>query len=71
MTEDGKKALVTLSNGDMRKVLNVLQVSGEKGMENTILGNGHQQMVYRYTPVVNYEWSVLKDFKKNIQRSQA
>ena len=27
VTEDGKKALVTLANGDMRKVLNILQVS--------------------------------------------
>lgn len=26
VTEDGKKALVTLANGDMRKVLNILQV---------------------------------------------
>jgi len=26
VTEDGKKALMTLANGDMRKVLNVLQV---------------------------------------------
>jgi len=26
VTEDGKKALITLANGDMRKVLNVLQV---------------------------------------------
>lgn len=25
ITEDGKKALLTLANGDMRKVLNVLQ----------------------------------------------
>lgn len=25
VTEDGKKALLTLANGDMRKVLNVLQ----------------------------------------------
>lgn len=25
VTEDGKKALMTLSNGDMRKVINVLQ----------------------------------------------
>jgi len=26
VSEDGKKALVTLANGDMRKVLNILQV---------------------------------------------
>jgi len=26
VTEDGKKALITLANGDMRKVLNILQV---------------------------------------------
>ena len=29
MTEDGKKALITLANGDMRKVLNVLQVGSD------------------------------------------
>ena len=42
VTEDGKKALVTLANGDMRKVLNILQV-GTYQVEThlDILKNGY------------------------------
>lgn len=45
VTEDGKKALLTLANGDMRKVLNVLQSSSmaysEVNEDNVYLCVGH------------------------------
>ena len=36
VTEDGKKALITLANGDMRKVLNVLQVRSNTPFQHTL-----------------------------------
>lgn len=45
MTEDGKRALIKLANGDMRKVLNVLQstwmASKNVTEENVYLCVGH------------------------------
>jgi len=71
ITEDGKEALMTLSQGDMRKVLNILQscymAFGEVTEDNVYTCTGHP-LRSDITNIVN--WSLNEDFSsayKNIQ----
>jgi len=71
ITEDGKQALMTLSQGDMRKVINILQscnmAFGEVTEDNVYTCTGHP-LRSDITNIVN--WSLNEDFStayKNIQ----
>ena len=71
ITEDGKQALMTLSQGDMRKVINILQscnmAFGEVTEDNVYTCTGHP-LKSDITNIVN--WSLNEDFStayKNIQ----
>merc|ERR1712083_325046 len=71
ITEDGKEALMTLSQGDMRKVINILQscnmAFGEVTEDNVYTCTGHP-LRSDITNIVN--WSLNEDFStafKNIQ----
>jgi len=71
ITEDGKEALMTLSQGDMRKVINILQscnmAFGEVTEDNVYTCTGHP-LRSDITNIVN--WSLNEDFTtayKNIQ----
>ena len=71
ITEDGKKALMTLSNGDMRRVLNILQscaMAFDQVSEYTVYKcTGHPQKS-DIASLVN--WALNEDFStayKNIQ----
>jgi len=72
ITEDGKEALMTLSQGDMRKVINILQscnmAFGEVTEDNVYTCTGHP-LRSDITNIVN--WSLNEDFStayKNIQK---
>jgi len=71
ITEDGKEALMTLSQGDMRKVINILQscnmAFGDVTEDNVYTCTGHP-LRSDITNIVN--WSLNEDFStafKNIQ----
>merc|ERR1712088_958215 len=63
ITEDGKEALMTLSQGDMRKVINILQscnmAFGEVTEDNVYTCTGHP-LRSDITNIVN--WALNEDF---------
>lgn len=71
LTEDGKKALITLSNGDMRRVLNILQscsMAFDEVSEYTVYRcTGHPQRK-DITNVVN--WALNEDFSTGYNNIQ-
>ena len=63
MSDDGEKALVTLSGGDMRKVLNVLQsthMAYERVTEDTVYTCVGHPLRSDITSIVN--WMLNEDF---------